>query len=501
MKKQIWVGFTWMIALFSVTPAFALDLDWSGQFWAEANYLKGYSLGTDLVPDPARVGKGGYYIPGGGESSAGFQTLFFRLKPKVIVNDNIYLKSEWWAGNPQLGMFGNAFPFASDQRQFYSNQSRGAEMSVQRLWAEVITDMGVVQVGRAPFHWGLGMVWNSGDKLFDRYQTTGDTIRMISKFGAFTVSPSYIKYSQGNNVGGACMGSPCVVANGSGAVSEASIIFKYENPDEDFEGGLNWVKRLAGAGQDVTYGTLGYNGIQSGMNYQIWDLYGRKKYNKFSFGVEIPITAGEIGGVAYRTVAAAAEATFSPTSTFDGFLKAGYIPGQPADDDGTPTQFKAFYVNPAYRLGKMLFNYQLANFAGPNTANNPLNGGASQRSIYDNPITNALYYSFGGAYKLDKWSFGGEFSFAHAQQTAQAGQFFYNTWERKYYSNASGLTQSAFMGWEMDYQVGLKWDDSIQFGFDFGWFFPGSFYQFSNTTTQNQTDSVFGTALTMGISF
>jgi hypothetical protein len=166
----------------------ALDLDWSGQFRSEANFVLNYGLGGDK--DAVSVGEG-YTIPGGGSQDASFQSLFLKLRPKVIVNDTISIKSEWWAGDPVYGFFGSAAPYSLDQKQFYSNQSRGGLLTAQRYYAEFLSDIGTVVVGRAPLHWGLGLVWNSQpENLWDRYPTTGDSIRLVSKFGAFTVIPS-----------------------------------------------------------------------------------------------------------------------------------------------------------------------------------------------------------------------------------------------------------------------------------------------------------------------
>src|SRR5690606_7675673 len=111
--------------------------------------------------------------------------LFLRLRPSVIVNDNVTIKSEWWVGDPIFGIFGGSVPGLTSQRQFYSNQSAGSFVSAQRVWAELTTDVGTVQVGRAPLQWGLGLVWNAGDGIGDRYQSTGDLIRLVSRFGAF----------------------------------------------------------------------------------------------------------------------------------------------------------------------------------------------------------------------------------------------------------------------------------------------------------------------------
>ena len=185
--------------------ASALELDWSGQFWSEYNFIHNYSMDTSTVgSDPVRSAAGGYYVPGGGTNDASFNSLFLRLRPKVVVNDNIYIKSEFWFGDPIYGMFGNAVPYASDQHQYSSSQSRGSILTAQRFWGEFLTDIGTVQIGRVPLHWGLGIVWDSGDNVWDRYMSTGDAIRWIAKFGSFSFIPSIIINSTGNTVGGAC---------------------------------------------------------------------------------------------------------------------------------------------------------------------------------------------------------------------------------------------------------------------------------------------------------
>src|SRR5690606_13624163 len=95
--------------------------------------------------------------------------------------------------------------------------------------------------------------------MFDRYQTTGDAIRLVSKFGSFTFSPAVIKYSSGNTIGGACdsTGTSCTTQLGEAGVSEYSLSLLYENPEEDFSGGVNLIKRIAGAAQDPDFGYLG----------------------------------------------------------------------------------------------------------------------------------------------------------------------------------------------------------------------------------------------------
>ena len=510
-------------SFFAASPARALELDWSGQFRAEYNYIHNYTLDGTPSGDsvsPTRQAAGGYYVTPGGSNDASFEDLFMRLKPKITVNDNVYIKSEFWLGDPVFGLFGNGVPYSNDLTQYYSTGNRGSVITAQRYWAEFLTDVGTVQVGRAPLNWGLGIVWNAGDDMWARYMSTADTIRFIAKFGSFSFSPAYIVYSTGNAVGGACLWGPanggifCNPAPGSGGVQDYSLLLKYENPEEDMEVGVNFIRQIAGGSESEFNGpssnppaTPPATGPSSNpvspvaMNYNVWDIYGKKKIGKFTIAGEVPIIAGNLGGATYNTFAVAAEAGYKFSDSWDTGLKLGHAPGQEDSTSGVATQFHSFTFHPNYHLGLIMFNYQFANFAGPNTLNDANATNSTLLSPYDNPITNANYLSWNGAFHTDKWDFHTVWTFARANETAENGQYFWNIWQRRYVLNNSGLSQDPSLGWEMDYGITFQWDESFQVGVDAGWWFPGAFYTFSNTSISNQTSPVFGTLAKVGISF
>ena len=492
----------------NVLNAHALELDWSGQFRSEFNFIRNYSMDSSDAgssSDSTRANAGGYYVSGAGTSSGNFQNLFLKLKPKLIVNDNVYIKSEWWLGDPVFGFYGNASPYTFDQKQFYSNQSRGSLISAQRFWAEILSDVGTFQIGRAPLNWGLGIVWNNGDGLWDRYESTGDMLRLVSKFGAFSFSPAYINYSTGNSIGGSCspggapLGSVCTPGAGSGSMSDYSIMLKYDNPDEDFEGGVNFVKRLAGASQDPIYGYRGITGGSAGMNYNIWDIYGKKKLGKFTISAEAPITTGNVGGLDYSTFAIATEVDWRMSETWEILAKVGHAPGESNSAGATPDKLQAFFFNPNYKLGMIMFNYQLASFSALSTQNNPGVSPAALQSPYDNPIVDATYVALTGKVHADKWTFHGDWVYAKAQKVATQGSYFLNNWTRSMVQ--ANADQSNSLGWELDAGSSLQWDDNFFFSADLGFFFPGDFYKFSNTAVQNQTSTVYGLLVRAGVNF
>ena len=405
------------LSLGSPVNAHALEIDWSGQFWTEFNYIHDYPMdlsNTGSTVDATRTGAGGYYVQPAGNQDAGFQSLFLRVRPKVIVNDNIYIKSEWWVGDPIFGIFGSGLPYSTDQKQFYSSQSRGALLSAQRLWAEFVTDIGTFQVGRIPLQWGLGVVWNSGDALWSRYMSTGDALRWVAKFGSFTFAPGFIINSAGNNIGGSCTvtgATTCNTTYGQGGVTDYSIVLKYENLEDELEGGVNVIKRLGGSTQDPNGGMLtppqpNTTTLSAGaMNFVIYDFFARKKFNKVSIAGEVPLVSGTLGSSNYQTVALAGEIDWKPSETWEFLFKSGYAPGQPNQGSASIDTFRAFYFHPNYHIGMIMFNYQLANFVGPQTQNNATLSAAGLKSPYDNPITDAAYFSLSTQIKpWDKWT-------------------------------------------------------------------------------------------------
>jgi hypothetical protein len=327
--------------------------------------------------------------------------------------------------------------------------------------------------------------------------------------------PSFILYSAGNNLGGSCnfTGAACTPNNGDGGVREYSLALKYENSEEDIEGGVNFIKRLAGAAQDPNpaagggSGYVGPQGVPVGMNYNVWDVYGRKRWGRFSFGAEVPFVTGSLGtttttSLDYTAFAVATEFGLRVTDNLDARLRAGRAPGQPNFGGAVPDNFRAFYFHPAYRVGLIMFNYNLGGFAGPNTQNNSSVSGNSLRSPYDHPIVNANYLAAGATYKLDKWSFSGDFIYASAVNTATTGSFFYNTSRRAVSSAKAIADQESLLGVEMDLGARFQWDEYFQFKLDLGVMLPGGFHKLSNVAGQeNLTAPVYAASLGVGINF
>lgn len=513
------------------TLASAIQFDWNGQFWFENQWLNNYQLdrgrpGYDADQDI--YNRGGPYVPGTGEKNVVWYSAFFKLKPKLVVNDSIQIRSEWHVGSPIYGFLGRNFPSsAGEQFNLSGSQRDNASLTVARFWANLVTDFGTVEVGRAPIHWGLGAIWNSGDNLFERYQSTGDLVRLTSKFGNLSVSPAISKVAMGGNAAGAYSSTssfPSIVnpRQGSDDVTDYHLTLKYANNEEDFDFGLMWTRRTGNQSQTSLLATPTANGSNR-LNFNILDFYARKKWGRFTFGGEVPLFTGTISGIdgsgndfEYKSVAVIFETSYTSDS-WDIALKAGHIPGQPSTDakpglSSTTntyiqgTRYQAIYLHRNYGLGLIMFHYNLFGLA----ANNPdIISSGSLRSPYDNPLTNANYLSISPTFKLDKWSFNSTFvaAWADASVEGNAGlnsRAYYNHSRHQFFLiNAGSPGQNSFYGWEVDLGAKFKWDENFSISWTGGIFVPGAYWEFTNTpNTYNNTGSpMFASQVQAGISF
>jgi hypothetical protein len=472
----------------------ALTLDWAGYFRADHNLVNG--------------------IQGESAKTANFSSMFMKLKPRVLVNDNVIVHSEWDVGDQVAGFFGRGIP-RYDRNNALSTDKAGFDITARRLWLDVHTDFGTVQVGRAPFSWGLGAVFNAGDGPHDRFQSTMDTVRVVSKFGYLSLMPIFAKNAMGRSLGGArnpLSAGPNFdqVLSGSDDVTDYGIALKYDNPEEELEGGVMYYKRSAGDSQNsyfypATNGAAGPGNSfavsrANGMDAKLINAYAKKTFRRFSVGVEVPLYSGQIGdinAVGSRNNLSATALAFEAALKYDTWkhsLKAGSAPGQEAQTTGSRSNsFGGMSFHRAYKLGLIMFNYNLARFGaanpdsvpGDNQTGNNLN--ATDRTInpYDAAITNARYVMLSTEKHWEQWGLNAGAIWASANHSAQAGKDFYNPQTNSYY--ASGVDQGKSLGIELDIGGRYNWDDNISFGLDAGILFPGSYLKTLGSTNGSDT--------------
>lgn len=466
-KKTLALGALGFVASLAAPSAQALTLDWSGYFRADHNHVRNYQLESDRKTT--------------------FSSVFLKLKPRVLVNDNVIIHSEWNVGDQVAGFFGRGIP-REDRNNPLSNDKEPFPISAERIWLDVHTDFGTVQVGRAPFHWGLGAIFNSGDDPFDRFQSTSDTIRLVSKFGYLSLMPIYAKNAMGRSLGGARNPINDAVLSGSDDVTDYGLGLRYENPEEEMEAGALYYKRTANDSQNNYYypaGTATYTAGANGMSLKQINLYARKTWRRLEVGAEVPIFSGTVGdmtGVGARNEFSATAVALEAALKYDTWrhsLKAGTVPGQASVASGAANRgksFKALNFHRAYKLGLILFNYNLGGFGPANPDRVPSDpAGANDRIVspYDAAITNARYVMFSTEKRWEQWGINLAAVWAQANQSAEAGKDAFNHQNRSWYTATS--TQGKSMGFEVDLGTRYNWDDNISFGADLGVLFPGDY--------------------------
>ena len=465
--------------LFFVPQAKALELDWHGRFRAEMNTIYGYTHGVASLPND------GYSISNSGDSPATFQNLFMRLEPRVLVNDNVTLHSDFWLGLPDRSFFGSD---GHGSRNFSSTTTGNANVSAHALYAEIATDFGTLHVGRFPLNWGLGLVWSARDDGWGRLPSNGDGFSLLTKLGAFQFMPAIVKYEDGNSSG--------VVGN-SGA-SDYSVSLTYKNDDEQVDLGILFLRRIAGVNANIVNpfsGTPVAPNTQvatAGYAYNIWDFYAKKRSGIFIFKAEVPLANGLVASKDFSTVAGAVKATAQTSEHWSLNLNLGSANGQSNGAGGVPpSKFTAFYFHPDYRPGLILFNYNFRNSV------------SGTGSPYDNAVTNAKFLAIGAQYASGKWTHGGQWLYAIADKTADgsAGNIYFNTLDRHYQTENGGTAQEKSLGFEIDYNMGYQWDEAIRFGLDLGLYFPGKFYDFNNGAIANTHKAVFASNLNVLVKF
>jgi hypothetical protein len=480
-------GFGLGLVLFLWMPEVrALEMDWSGQFYGGLNLWWN---------NHARGGAAGEmsYFPDQNQTLLFFGQGFLRLKPRLVVSDSIYVKSEFWIGHPTDGFYGNSVPYSSAFRQFFSTQSRGYLISAQRAYAEVLTPLGTLQMGRLPAHWGLGVLWNSGDQLFDRPGTTFDGVRFFSKFGPLEVVPSLFFHSIGNGLGiqggvDENSGRWLTAESGRDRYSLATILglsLKYVNEEEDTELGLQISYASSAGASSQTRSTLEtplHNGPQT-YAYEVmtYDIAVKKKIEKWTFNLELPFQSGKLHDVPLSTLGIATEIKYKPFTLADFFVKGGYAKGQskvPSDNASHPASFDAFYFHPNYRVASLMLNTGFQAFNAPQTDNSARLAPSQTRSPFDLGLHNTYYVALGSSiYLHEQWTLTPFLATAFADQVVQAQQFFYHYPNFRFSAARAGHGQERWMGVELDVHADFKWDEHGLLRFETAAWLPGAYFR------------------------
>jgi hypothetical protein len=477
VSKRSPLGFfsLFFFSLLFAQESMAVSMDFSGGF-------RGDSISIHDVSTPdSTVGSLG---DDGGKTRGQVQTMHLRLKPRLIVNDQTLIYSEWHYGPSWGKAFGSDNAYQTDQESsgeqidpdaysifsgreaLTSNVYRsGSELNVVRAWSEWITDVGTLRVGRAPRHWGLGLVWDEGDHISDRFQSTYDVISMAINFGNFKLVPGWSKSLYGGTL------------DEDDDVTDIFVEATYDNLEEDLVLGLYWNSRKGGP-----------------FSAKLFDFYVKKELQDWSLKAEVPVVKGSVKSGDISSVAFAGEAHYKLSDSWSVIGKLGHAPGEETGNGET----EAFWFHPNYEVGEVLFGREWRSIR-----TNPATDDDEDVTLhpFNKSVSNANYLSLGVENRSDFWTWNLGALYAVADATAKTGDLPFDYLRAEEGSVTSTVDQDDGLGYELFGGVSYAWNTNATLSADLGFFFPGDYYAYRVTDNNGSTSEIWTWTLSAQVNF
>lgn len=384
------------VAAFATSGAFAVTMNFEGTFRTEGSYYNNTGLGNAAVP-----------------KDKAFIYNRALLNPSVVIDDHFSVKSQWsLLTSPSLAPASGNFAGSAmvvGNGGYVLGDPNATAMVLQRAWLEWTSDVGVLRMGRMPFDWGYGVLWDDGSRdIWDDFQTTLDRLEYRLNLGYINFGVSYSKTFKAATLG-----------SGSDAVFFSGFL-QYKNPETDFEGGIlyenQWrapdltanFKNGAGAPRNpnpwaVPPGVPPASQPQLArqtpfpLSNHVLDLYVKKGLGAFTVGGEFSYLAGkalDFGGDGATddlgAFALLARASYEKHQ-LKAYAEVLYATGDDNNNDNTQSGFLLLHRNrrPGLILGRELL--------GP-YAQNAVSQGSCVAYSGANTFSGCLYAKVGASY-------------------------------------------------------------------------------------------------------
>lgn len=465
----------------STIPARAADLSWSGYYRVEGVRVHGpelNSVGRDkayllhhLVMAPKIVAADGL-------------TIYGRFD---VFNNSVYGENnqfgEFFGSGPRTafgtGDPGNGSSTNSGNSNVLSRSQKSGAIAITSLYAVWNQEFGSLVVGRVPVQFGLGLVHNAGNGVFDHWFESKDIVGYKIVLGNLFVMPMVGKISEGD-------------VGYEDDVNDYMLQAQYDNPETDLSLGVFFEQRTAtSAGNDAPItgpSTLG-TAQPGGFRTQLWSIYTKQRMKDFTIGVEGDFLSGDTGvtfatgqNVSINSFGLAGELAYRPEdSKWSALLKAGYASG---DDPGTQDVYEGFVFNRNYDVAFMLFNHPLGQYDVLRTGL-VRNVGVPASSQPDTEgVSNTIYF----APSVDwKW---------HDNLSLNA-TFAYAMLSKEPLSNVGGVAKD--LGYETDIGVTYKPYERLTWKTQLGFLIPGDAWRGGSNGYENRV--TYGIETKASISF
>lgn len=454
-----------LIGAFTMSQAQALPIDWNGQFGYDTNLIKNVRRTTDDCT--------GGYCPGDSEDNARYQSYIFKLSPTIVVNDSATVKGELSTGSVRGGIAGED---AGGRNSYFAQSPNGqSTITLNQLYAELYGDTAMIKVGKFAKNFGLGAIVSDGSDIWDRYFSVYNGFELRFDLGKFSVAPTFAKIS-----------SPAIgdgQQNGSQDANETGITASYNDPTNNFEFAVYYALRNVETESEL------YPNTTTSSNVTLIDIFFSKRWERFKIAMEIPMLSGEVGDIYggsdqdLDTNAYILETSYDLNERWTVGLNGGMVKGEDGQDD-----FTGLYLNPNYKIAKLMFAYNYAGFQ-------------DNQDIFNGSVTNANFAKLYANYESEAWRWYLGVVMAMANQTAQEGDTFYNQDAGAQSSTAAASDQSDELGMELDIVFDYKWNPNVTVSGYLAYWQVGDFYAFDNSGEDLETSDVTATGLSVSLDF
>lgn len=371
----------------------AADLEWSGTYRIEGNFIKDSEL------------------DGTSEKDYGLHHLI--LRPKIVAGDGLTIYSQFHlfnAGtsaaspyaNSQIGQFFGSGPNETPATTINGSNAlgdteRADSIQVSQLYLSYTQEYGALVAGRVPLQFGLGITHNAGNGLFDHWYDSRDIVGYKFVMGNLYFLPMFGKKNEG-------------VLNRNDDVNSYMLHFQYENLETDLSLGVFYeANRANDQGADGPATFPGTSGAKSSVDETQVNIFALKDTDTYRLGIEASFQSGGVGlqtatgqKIEWDGIGIAVEAELRPeNSLWVWGAKAGYVSGDNPDTQG---KYEGYVFDRNYDVAFLLFNHQLGQADIFGTSAFGGGGSASNGNADVEAISNVMYASPYVHYKWnDQW--------------------------------------------------------------------------------------------------
>lgn len=458
------------IILASPVGSYAGDINWSGRYLLEGQYLKNPALTSD-----------------GNEYSSLSHHLI--LNPQFIAGDGIVINSRFDIFNNSdyqnsgVGEFfgGSDAKAANTKEKHASGELESETLVVNELYLTWANPFGYFIAGRAPVQFGMGLTHNAGRGEFDHWFDTKDLVGYKLVFGNLYLFPMYGKIREGD-------------AELDDDIQEWMLQVGYENLDTDLELGIFASKKKSNpGGLDVTAATDIYNQTgstvtaNSKLDVTTINIFAKKRVGQFVFKVESSMQSGSTGlynagseSIELDANALVGEINYESKGSTDYNLKAGMITG----DDRSSKDYEGYLVDRNFDVALILFNYQLGTSGSSDNIGNEkyIRATTVGEKADVGYLSNTMFVSPGFHWRWsDKTGMKGRLTWAQLEQEQYAGQ-------------------SKDLGYELDASFYYRPYERVTLQLDTGYLFTGKAFA-GDPSSPQQTENAYAIMTKAAISF